>query len=171
MKKHSRRIRSKSNGDRISSVGALTLLAGCAWSAGAQAQTQSAAGQNTLAEVVVTGTQIRGTGPVGSATAALDTEAIKATGLTNTVDIIRTLPQIQNIGADETRTSGRDGAADNSGRGSAINLRGLGNNATLLLVDGHRIASNGTASAFGDPNQIPAAALERIEVVTDGASA
>jgi iron complex outermembrane receptor protein len=123
-----------------------------------------------MTSVVVTGTSIRGVAPTGSATLSIGAKDIAASGMTSTVDIVRSLPQIQNIGADETRTSGRDGAADNSGKGSAINLRGLGNNATLMLIDGHRIAPNGTASAFGDPNQIPAIALERIEVVTDGAS-
>lgn len=123
-----------------------------------------------ITSVVVTGTSIRGVAPTGSATVSISAKDIQASGLTSTVDLVRELPQIQNIGADETRTSGRDGAADNSGKGSAINLRGLGNNATLMLIDGHRVAPNGTASAFGDPNQIPAIALERIEVVTDGAS-
>lgn len=125
----------------------------------------------SVPDIVVTGTSIRGVAPTGSATVSMSADDIQATGLSSPVDVIRTLPQIQNIGADETRTSGRDGAADNSGRGSAINLRGLGNNATLLLIDGRRIAPNGTASAFGDPNQIPDIALERVEVVTDGASA
>ena len=122
-------------------------------------------------EIVVTGTNIRGVAPTGSATVSIGLAEINASGLSSPVDIIRTLPQIQNIGADETRASGRDGAADNTGRGSAINLRGLGNNATLMLIDGRRVAPNGTASAFGDPNQIPDIALERLEVVTDGASA
>jgi iron complex outermembrane receptor protein len=123
-----------------------------------------------MASVVVTGTSIRGVAPIGSSTQTISAKEIQASGLTSTADIARTLPQIQNIGADETRTSGRDGAADNSGKGAAINLRGLGNNATLMLIDGRRVAPNGTASAFGDPNQIPAIALDRIEVVTDGAS-
>jgi len=128
-------------------------------------------GAPDASDILVTGTSIRGVAPTGSATVTMSASDIQATGLSSPVDVIRTLPQIQNIGADETRTSGRDGAADNSGRGSAINLRGLGNNATLLLIDGRRIAPNGTASAFGDPNQIPDIALERVEVVTDGASA
>ena len=153
----------------LSYAGTLTLFGG--FSCVAAAQTAGAGDKGPVEEIVVTGTSIRGASPVGSATTSMDREDIKATGLTTAVDIIRTLPQIQNIGADETRTVGRDGAADNTGRGSAINLRGLGNNATLLLLDGRRVAANGTASAFGDPNQIPAAALAQIEVVTDGASA
>ncbi len=136
----------------------------------APAEAASAADSGRLQAVVVTGTSIRGIAPSGSATVSLTAKEILASGKTSAVDIVRTMPQIQNIGADESRTAGRDGAADNSGKGSAINLRGLGNNATLMLIDGRRVAPNGTASSFGDPNQIPAIALERIEVVTDGSS-
>lgn len=155
----------------------ITLVVGGLAAGAALAQTSAPGSDATpatvpeqAATVVVTGTSIRGVAPVGSSTQMINAKEIQASGLNSTVDIARTLPQIQNIGADETRTSGRDGAADNSAKGSAINLRGLGNNATLMLIDGRRIAPNGTASAFGDPNQIPAIALERIEVVTDGAS-
>lgn len=161
---------------------ALIACTAMAWALAAPVQAQStttipppagpaAEDAPAASEIVVTGTSIRGVAPVGSATVSLGAEQILASGLSSPVDVIRTMPQIQNIGADESRTSGRDGAADNTGRGSAINLRGLGNNATLLLLDGRRIAPNGTASAFGDPNQIPDIALERVEVVTDGASA
>ncbi len=122
-------------------------------------------------DIVVTGTSIRGIRPVGSATVPLTREDIQQTGLTSTADVVRTLPQLQNLGQDETRTSGSQDAGTNSGRGTALNLRGLGANATLMLVDGRRIAPSGTTSGFGDPNQIPIAAVERIEVVTDGASA
>ncbi len=124
-----------------------------------------------VADIVVTGTSIRGIRPVGSATVPLSREDIQQTGLTSTADVVRTLPQLQNLGQDETRTGGAQDAGTNSGRGTALNLRGLGANATLMLVDGRRIAPSGTTSGFGDPNQIPIAALERIEVVTDGASA
>lgn len=122
-------------------------------------------------DIVVTGTSIRGIRPVGSATVSQTREDIQATGLTSTADVVRTLPQLQNLGIDETRNSGSQDAGTNHSRGTSLNLRGLGANATLMLVDGRRIAPSGTTSAFGDPNQIPIAALERVEVVTDGASA
>ena len=154
-----------------SALAVVALTTGAAWGQSGPPPAAADAATESANAVVVTGTSIRGLAPVGSATVSIGLKDIQATGKTSSVDIIRAMPQIQNIGADETRTAGRDGAADNSGKGAAINLRGLGNNATLMLVDGHRIAPNGTASAFGDPNQIPAIALQRIEVVTDGASA
>jgi outer membrane receptor protein involved in Fe transport len=54
--------------------------------------------------------------------------------------------------------------------GAGINLRGLGAGSTLVLLDGRRIASGGSG-AFVDVSTIPLSALERIEVITDGASA
>src|SRR5690606_3555745 len=56
---------------------------------------------------------------------------------------------------------------------SAANLRGLGTNATLVLVNGRRIAGSPAFQADGtvNLNTIPAAAIERVEVMLDGASA
>ncbi|MDY6922338.1 MAG: TonB-dependent receptor [Pseudomonadota bacterium] len=169
---------------RAVAMGGAAMAIALAWGGSALAQTtppQSVPASPAVQEpedeaasvddIVVTGTSIRGIRPVGSATVPLSREDIQATGLTSTADVVRTLPQLQNIGIDETRNAGSQDAATNSGRGTALNLRGLGANATLMLVDGRRIAPSGTVSAFGDPNQIPIAAIERIEVVTDGASA
>ena len=55
---------------------------------------------------------------------------------------------------------------------SEVNLRGLGGRRTLVLVDGHRIAKAAMAGGeYVDMNSIPLAAVERIEILTDGASA
>jgi outer membrane receptor protein involved in Fe transport len=54
--------------------------------------------------------------------------------------------------------------------GAGINLRGVGSESTLVLVDGRRLASAGRGE-YSDISMIPLAAVERIEVVTDGASA
>jgi iron complex outermembrane receptor protein len=67
-------------------------------------------------------------------------------------------------------TSAQNGAA-NATRGSGVNLRGVGVNATLLLFDGNRFPAAGTQGQFIDPSVLPFIALERIEVVPDGASA
>ena len=66
--------------------------------------------------------------------------------------------------------SAQNGAA-NATRSSGINLRGLGNTATLLLYDGKRLPPQGTQGQFTDPSVIPTIALSRVEVVADGASA
>ncbi|MET0245901.1 MAG: TonB-dependent receptor [Sphingomonas sp.] len=124
-------------------------------------------------EIVVTGTgtNISGVKPVGSEAVVMDREAILATGRNNVAEIVRTLPQLQNLGFDEAATGANAHAGGNGNRGTTLNLRGIGSNATLILVDGHRVAPSGAANSFTDAVQVPVAALERVEVVADGASA
>ncbi len=54
---------------------------------------------------------------------------------------------------------------------SAANLRGQGSSSTLVLLNGRRVAAHGLSGSAVDVNQIPFAAIERVEVLTDGASA
>ncbi len=125
----------------------------------------------TTDEIVVigTGTNISGVKPVGSEAITLNQEQIRATGMTNAADVVRTLPQVRNLG--DYREGGTQGSG-NSQQGNAINLRGLGIGATLTLVDGHRVVGTGAAQNFSSkPTSVPMAALERIEVIADGASA
>ncbi len=124
-----------------------------------------------LEEVIVTatGTNIQGVKPVGSETVTLDRDDILSTGLTNPADVVNTLPQFQNIGSN--REGGTAAYGGNPTQGTALNLRGIGTAATLTLVDGHRLAPTGTATTFTDAIQVPIAAIQRIEVVTDGNSA
>jgi iron complex outermembrane recepter protein len=112
--------------------------------------------------IVVTGTAIRGVAPVGSATVNLNRETLVEGGVRDASTLISQLPQGSGLG-NTLQTSG--------GRSAGVNLRGLGNNATLLLFDGHRTVSQGVTSQISDPNTIPFAAIDRVEVVTDGASA
>lgn len=151
----------------------LCLAAGASGSAVAQAvpETAAPAAPQKVQEVVVTGTSIRGVGAVGSPGLNLSRDAIAASGATSSSEIARTLPQVISLGADESRLSGAQDAAANTTRTSGINLRGIGNEATLLLVNGRRVAASGVVKSLSDPNQVPAAAIQRIEVVLDGASA
>lgn len=135
-------------------------------------------------EVIVeaTGTNIKGVKPVGSEAISLDRSQIEQTGRVTIADVVRTLPQVQSLGFNETAIDTTYGgnfansqaatASGNATRGNSINIRGLGgNNATLLLVDGRRIAPSGVPSSFQEAVQVPFAALERVEVIADGASA
>lgn len=136
---------------------------------GGEETDEEEAGQETGAnEIVVTGTHISGVKPVGSEAVTMDREAILATGQTNAADVVRTLPQVRNLG--EFREGGTQGGNNNQ-QGNAINLRGLGQAATLVLIDGHRVTNTGASQTFTEANAVPLAALERIEVVADGASA
>jgi outer membrane receptor protein involved in Fe transport len=129
-------------------------------------------GKAWLEEIVVTGTSIRGAAPVGSDLLVIDREQIQKSGYGDIGQVIQSLPQNFGGGASQTLTTGlvRGGANSNQTRGTGINLRGLGNGATLTLIDGHRLAPAGFAT-FVDISTIPLSVVERIEVLADGASA
>lgn len=119
--------------------------------------------------LVVTGTRLP-TGPEASPIVVITRPEIDARGLTSIEDIVRFLPQ--NF---STITNGGsyDGRSPRFQIGSVtINLRGLGEGSTLVLVNGKRLAAspseNGT---FTDVSTLPFSAIERVEVMTDGASA
>ncbi|MEN9813942.1 MAG: hypothetical protein RL479_2628, partial [Verrucomicrobiota bacterium] len=93
---------------------------------------------------------------------------IDVSGRTNLTDLLRELPEGGNIGINEAGTI-------TAVRGStALDLRGLGANNTLVIVNGRRVAPTGNNSGgtvFVDLNRFPIAMVERVEVLKDGASA
>lgn len=122
-----------------------------------------------LEQVTVTGSHIRG-GDTASQVITVDSARIREEGHTDLGEVIRSLPQNFSGGMNP----GIAGAAgiSNSGvtGGSGLNLRGLGSDATLTLLNGRRLAYEGHAQAV-DISAIPVAAVERIEIIPDGASA
>jgi outer membrane receptor protein involved in Fe transport len=123
-------------------------------------------------EIVVTGTSIRGVQPAGSPLIQIDRKQIANTGLSTTQDVLRTLPQNFSGGAAEnTVFSVRDGSEQNVGAGAGVNLRGLGNDSTLVLINGQRLAPSGADGGFVDVSMIPVSAIARIDVLTDSGSA
>ncbi|WP_238376562.1 TonB-dependent receptor plug domain-containing protein [Luteimonas abyssi] len=127
-----------------------------------------------LGTVQVTGTRIRG-GTTPSPVITIGSEAIRAEGFTDLGEVIRSLPQNfsggQNPGVAAGATTGAGGLANqNVTGGSALNLRGLGPDATLTLLNGRRMAYGGFSQAV-DIEAIPVEAVARIDVVPDGASA
>jgi len=143
-----------------------TLMAGTA-----RAQNAEASAAATVDEVIVTGTSIRGVAPVGSPTTSLGEEQILATGFSNTNDILRTNPAFANLGMSEGRGGSNQSAQANITQASSLNLRGIGQESTLVLLDGRRIQPSGTMAAFYDVSTLPINAIQRVEVVADGASA
>ncbi|HEU4623875.1 MAG TPA: TonB-dependent receptor [Steroidobacteraceae bacterium] len=123
-----------------------------------------------LTEVVVTGSRIRGAEPTGSNLIAVDRAAILEAGAATTSDLVRKLPQVVGLGASETASGAQNGAA-NVTRGVGVNLRGIGSNATLLLLQGRRLPPAGTQGQFTDASVVPSIAIDRLEVVPDGGSA
>ena len=126
------------------------------------------------AEILVTGTRIRGHGPVGSTIVRIDRASIDQSGFSTTQDILRSVPQNFASGPNEVSSNGGtlgQNAGFNTGKGSSVNLRGLGASSTLVLLNGERPALGGYSGAFADVSMIPASAIARIEIVPDGASA
>ncbi|MDP9013236.1 MAG: TonB-dependent receptor [Pseudomonadota bacterium] len=126
-----------------------------------------------LQEITVTGSHIRGIKESASSLEIYTRKDVESTGAETVQQFLQTLPQNFNGGASEN-TIGQitgGGQANNSVSGSAPNLRGLGADATLVLINGHRVAPGNTDGGFVDVSMIPLTAVERIEMVTDGASA
>jgi iron complex outermembrane receptor protein len=92
-------------------------------------------------------------------------EELKSVGVTSTEEIV------QRITASQSSTGGSQSIGSGTGGGSYASLRGLGSNKTLVLLNGRRLAFFGIGASAVDLNAIPFAALERIEVLRDGASA
>lgn len=124
-------------------------------------------------EVVVTGTHIRGVTSSPSPMLTFDRNQIDMTGLGSVQEFIQRLPQNFNGGASEDTIAelAGGGGAGNLVNGAGVNLRGLGAGSTLVLLNGRRIAPGNTTGNFVDVSTIPLNAVERIEVVPDGASA
>ena len=136
----------------------------------AQAQEAQADAAAEEQAIIVTGSRIRGIDAVGSSVIAISADDIAQEPVTSTADLLRRVPQVVSLGANRNGGSAQNGAA-NATRGAGINLRGISTNATLLLYDGRRFPPQGTQGQFTDPSVLPAIALERVEVVADGASA
>ena len=121
-------------------------------------------------DILVTGSRIRGA-KVASPVVTVSREEARNQGQGSLGEIARSLPQSfgggQNpgLGFNVPTASGVD-----VGGGSSFNLRGLGSDATLTLLDGHRLAYGGSRQSI-DVSVIPLGALDRVEVVADGASA
>lgn len=137
---------------------------------GRAAQAADAPREDTVEEVVVTGTLIRQAAPVGSSLIGVSQDELQQSGANTVSDMLRTLPQVTNTGVTESSRSGTGGAG-NIVYGNSISLRGLSPYATLTLVNGHRVPPAGTLGASVDPDAFPSLMLQRVDVVPDGASA
>ncbi|MBB3870713.1 TonB-dependent receptor plug domain-containing protein [Brevundimonas mediterranea] len=118
----------------------------------------------SVSEIVVTGSRIRQanlttTSPVTQVTA----EDVRESGVSRVEDLVTQLPQAF-AAQNSTVSNGASGTA-------TVSLRNLGATRTLVLIDGKRMAYGSPLDAAADLNQIPAQLVERVEVLTGGASA
>jgi iron complex outermembrane receptor protein len=143
--------------------------------AASASQAVRAADEEPLTEVIITGTRIvspnmKATSPTNVVTA----EEIKSGGRTDIADVLNLMPQLntndigQGLG---NRTSGLSSA----GGVANADLRGLGPNRTLVMVNGRRLGAGSPNTFIQSPapdlDQIPSALIERVDVLTGGASA
>jgi iron complex outermembrane recepter protein len=121
-------------------------------------------------EVTVTGSRIRRKDLTTPAPVTVVTrEQLEASGRVTIGDFLQTMPEQGNAPNFQLNTGGINYGADGTTR---INLRSLGIQRTLVLINGRRAVAGGLgASAAVDLNTIPTAAIERVEVLKDGASA
>ena len=152
------------------SVAAVALSVGCAGQAYAQAQ--AGAPGTEVTEVVVTGSFIKGT-PEDAALPVdvISSDDIEKQGSPSTVELIKQLSVSSGVLGDTNQFDTRAQGSEGSG---SINLRGLGAQRTLVLMNGHRMAANPFgqgASGIVDTNVLPVAAIGRVEVLKEGAAA
>lgn len=121
-------------------------------------------------DIVVTGSRIRGAAPA-SPVMSMTQQEMRERGYNDLGDAIRALPSNFSGGQNPTVAEGAGGRNNENLNGSSsLNLRGLGADATLTLINGHRLSYDGVFQGV-DISAIPLAALERLEIVPDGASA
>ncbi|HRE07208.1 MAG TPA: TonB-dependent receptor plug domain-containing protein, partial [Opitutaceae bacterium] len=104
----------------------------------------------------------------------IDMEDLAVRGTPTPAELLELLPSGGVISLGETNVLGADARGDNV----ALNLRGIGSGNTLVLVNGRRMAPHPISQAEGgvpslavNVNQLPGAAIQRVEVLRDGASA
>jgi len=139
---------------------------------GRSAAARSAVGDvaESASDIVVTGSRIHGsisTSPVITITR----DTMRAAGQNTLADVIRTIPQNFNGGQNPgVGLNVPESRGISSGSSATLNLRGLGSDATLTLLNGHRLAYS-VANQSIDVSTIPVIAIERLEIVADGSSA
>src|SRR5712692_1971247 len=127
---------------------------------------EAAPKKSATEEIVVTGTRVRRKDlNTPAPVTVLSRDQISASGKVSLGEFLQALPEQGNSGANAQVNNGNDGSI-------RVSLRSLGPQRTLVLVNGRRMVPGGTgANSSADLGTIPTAAIERIEVLKDGASA
>ena len=148
-------------------LGTASLLA-MAQAEGAYAAEMVAQADEIPETVLITGSLIRGTAAVGVPVINLSPQDFAMTGTITAADLFRSIPQF-NVSPGPVGTQGA-----NQERGTRVNLRQLDTgsaNRSLMMIDGMRYPSQSSGLCQIDPSIIPTAAIERIDLLLDGASA
>ena len=135
-------------------------------------QSEEAPGAQQVERIEVTGSRIKRNDLEGAAPIdIINRDEIAKSGFSNLQQLLERTP-VAGTGTFSTRGNNQDSTANG---GAAISLRGFGSDATLVLINGRRVAvsafAENIANSFVDINSIPVAAIERVEILKDGASA
>jgi iron complex outermembrane receptor protein len=135
-------------------------------SVGAFAQNADPVEGETLEdEIVVTGTSIRGVVPIGSSIQTVGVAELEKTAATNLSTLVNTIPALS--------TNGSLAQGENLWSFYSPQIHQLGgssSNTTLVVIDGMRTPGGGAQFNQTDPNMLPTSAMQRIDVLADGAS-
>ena len=152
---------------------ASTILAGALAATGVAAQEAPAAPATAqdqasdLGEIVVTGSRIRRSAAnAPTPLIQVTQEEILSTGQTSLIDYLATIPALSNSQVPSDTT----GSSLNTGGLSLANLRSLGANRTLTLVDGRRHVGSSGGELSVDVDSIPRLLIQNVEIITGGAS-
>ena len=150
------------------SLAVACVLGAAASSTMAQVAPASSQNDDSLQEVVVTGTMIKRTdAETAEAITILKADDIKQQGITSTEQLVQQIMSNQSSSSYNTAST----VSTWTGGGSFASLRGLGSSRTLVLLDGQRLADNVVLGAGVDLDTIPASAIDHVEVLREGASA
>lgn len=170
--------RIKLSGSVMALSAALALLPGSAFAQSSSTAQRPAAADDaplpqlpdgsdvdTSKDIIVTGTSIKGVAPIGSNLVSVGQATIEKTAPINLSELTNTVPAITTSGS---VAQGENGYSYYSPQ--IHSLAGSSSNTTLVIADGLRLPGGGTQFAQTDPNIIPVSAIERVEVLADGAS-
>ena len=136
----------------------------------AEEQSQAVDAEGPVETVVVTGSRVaRQPSELSRNVIVLDEQAIRATGEFTLPRVLQQLPQ--NTNPTNATYGSRLNGVNNKTGAATVNLRGLGSESTLILVDGRRVGYSGILGGVTDISTIPLSMVERIEILLDGASA
>lgn len=123
-------------------------------------------------QIVVTGSHIRGGAPGTPPIKRIDRSDLDRQGFPTIARALQALPgNFGGMATEQSAATFADVTGSNGSFGSGVNLRGLGAGATLVLVNGQRLGGSGDDGAYADVSTIPTGALDRVEILEDGASA
>ncbi len=135
----------------------------------APAADDAAADATDAKEIVVTGSSLKGVAPVGSSLVTISHGDIDKLGANTVQQVLKSVPAIVGL-----NSPGQGGFGSFDGAGTnAPTIHSLGasaSNSTLILLNGHRLPVGGANHVLADPNIVPPMMLERVEVLSDGAS-